>query len=772
MEDADSEYAPEGKERSPEASRTPEVIEVMKANAETLLQWLLKARNEAPRHKRTPILLVIVHFKLDFLWRCLKDDHLPDLPDRWEMRILCEHHGVHFCEGDKPIMVTITAEFVRLAAPYLLRFVKTSLCLLEGQLLGSDLKSLKFLEKCLQDHCQDLSKAKQDAWRAETYLKQTRHLDKLLTARLSAEVMMHIADYFISQSEHKAQPSGAWDHLKPRTAKRDGFQHWVCTADSDNDMYKEAVEDTSHIRGHLDRATIEKEYAILDERCKQKSLVDLHAHLMGMGSHRFWVDEIMEDLLPEEVKEQTDKPLVLSVVTLSLDKQPFEEALIRFFKSQLPHTWEHFDLKAILEKLPVNMKLKERRKLEAEGKVVPLVPKSSDFFVSDALRKKMTDWSMDKKMAYIESKFSWDVVYDSYELHKAMGIPVGNEILHIKEYVVFNCRRREFQLLSGVSNDDLVHRMSESLELRECIRAAFTIPSRKKNISQGFFTPDFYPRSFALKDCICEQRPLIMGKLLSHLCKYYSDAGVGYVELSISATDVLHADIWHHLHDAMKGTEAPKVRFLACWNRSSITLNEKDYGAGDPEALEKLKPQMDIIFPDPTGAINSSESEAELEKAYPEVFHESGQLRQLEILFETETLGDQQQTLRDYILKYVVGLDLVGDERFHPGSFLHHSRFIGIVKALQDGGNPRAGIRLHYGEWVPHKDSKDWPTYMTIAMRCIKATFKKLQATRPEEERVPLRIGHGVKFLEGRTDDHFCEFRDFLKKRTSHASCV
>lgn len=64
---------------------------------------------------------------------------------------------------------------------------------------------------------------------------------------------------------------------------------------------------------------------------------------------------------------------------------------------------------------------------------------------------------------------------------------------------------------------------------------------------RGKFTNDFYPRRFALKDCIYGQRLEILSILLHNTINRYSKSGTNYVEYSLGVNDLMNLNVWRHL---------------------------------------------------------------------------------------------------------------------------------------------------------------------------------------------------------------------------------
>lgn len=196
-----------------------------------------------------------------------------------------------------------------------------------------------------------------------------------------------------------------------------------------------------------------------------------------------------------------------------------------------------------------------------------------------------------------EEVFTYDVVYGLDSLCVAFNIPDGNDAIRqshlesiigltihntasisFQNYIVWNAREQEFQLIYGIQNAQLRLMTEATLSdpkpyqkaLLSYLHNAFSMCNRDGNevslvdlhAYRGFW-PEFYPRRFKLKDSLYQQRLDILAYLLQHCLKRYSscDPPVKYVEFSVGTNDLSRKWIFEVL----------------TWNGMKLRNNKEDY---------------------------------------------------------------------------------------------------------------------------------------------------------------------------------------------------
>lgn len=276
----------------------------------------------------------------------------------------------------------------------------------------------------------------------------------------------------------------------------------------------------------------------LDFAATRNALVELHTHLLGMGSADFWVHQIMLTYLP------------------------------RSFKADGSDTNLTFD--------GVRNRVKEVIRWCNFGDSAP----NLDSFEKESFAGFVLT---DQKKSFVAEHFTADVVYSLRRLAVACGVAESEDgvdelqlsnleatinnatgrldfATRVKEYAIFNARKNTWQKVRGITNGDLIAYLandpqhpapnggagSGADDLRAIIRNCFELcdsnggaapPSHISAHYRGNFTPEFYPRRFVMKDAIYEQRLEVLAILLNNVLARYGRAGVGYVELSLSARD-------------------------------------------------------------------------------------------------------------------------------------------------------------------------------------------------------------------------------------------
>ena len=285
----------------------------------------------------------------------------------------------------------------------------------------------------------------------------------------------------------------------------------------------------------------------------------------------------------------------------------------------------------------------------------------------------------------------------------------------------------------------------------------------------GAFTPEFYPRRFALKDSIYSQRLDVLAHLLVHALLRYQHCSppVTYCELSVGVGDItrpwvfdvlcsfpaeeqlsntsetsfrqfVRAGHFPELSNACKtagGKQLPNhcvpnctYKFLAGFNRQNI---QTTLVQNQSEALQLLNeaPQLAIHL-----MLNEISKSAKREStAENDVFY-----RHLMDLQKIKMVAIENDSFYDW----VVGLDLFGDEMGYPYCPFVAWKFIDYVKE-QRIKNDSFGLRIHCGENTPFADADEaayrhFAAHMYIVFRCLRYLQYHLEHG--------IRIGHGIAF--------------------------
>lgn len=229
----------------------------------------------------------------------------------------------------------------------------------------------------------------------------------------------------------------------------------------------------------------------------------------------------------------------------------------------------------------------------------------------------------------LKESFSWDVVYSLESLAKGFGLKYNKDDRDLLQasieerlgvfvgslfdrspfryYTIWNARKQEFQLVYGVQNVDLVRCMdgtsaahvAATAHLRNAFSMCRSDGSPAETVDfhlfRQAFTPEFYPRRYALKDSLYEQRLDVLAQLLSFVLQRYASCRpmVGYVEFSFGVSDIARP----HVLDVLAYSEPPSkfgalldkkffpwikreprvtYKFLAGFSRERLNLNWKE----------------------------------------------------------------------------------------------------------------------------------------------------------------------------------------------------
>ena len=477
---------------------------------------------------------------------------------------------------------------------------------------------------------------------------------------------------------------------------------------------------------------------------KEHSLSELHTHLMGMGNARFWVDVLKE--LPSDSSSGPRDILAHCPLIWSKDAQAFldKETTRDIFANLLE--WDNLD------------KLKR-----------PDVPEPLQTYFQETDWKKLLDDLEHYELSFARD-FTFEVILKLQDLFKAFGIRDGHPesvrqaVLEerligstspIRRFIIWNARHQQLQHCHGLRVSDLCRLMQEHPEVKGHVRNAFSMcsidgsPPTESDFHsfRGSFTPEFYPRRFALKDSLYEQRLDVLAILLWHVLDRYRSCRppVSYVEFSVGVGDICRPWVFDVLRcfgsdgtssfrnrDWLAKRLIPEVsviyKFLAGFGRHRVEL--------EPNEISDAERSNRFLLERPQRAINKMLREIHASKngEDTEIFRKfEADLRKVEQVWEDSK----------YSHDWVVGFDLFGDELGFPYCPFVTSRF---VKFVEDARlrNPRFGLRIHCAENVPlirplEPEFRMFMAHMYIVFRGLEYLVTRLGGK-------SIRIGHGVAF--------------------------
>jgi hypothetical protein len=560
---------------------------------------------------------------------------------------------------------------------------------------------------------------------------------------------------------------------------------------------------------------------------RQPMLYDLHTHLLGMGNASFWVDTILmdENVLPtnENFREKLKRryelcPLVWDQTNDSGFVKGQETA--KFFhyiikKTTLPNKDKHYN--EIMDQIK-------------QKNFSPVLDKLIDPNFYDKL--------LDQNLTF-KKDFSYDVVLTLSNLSDGLGVKQNthNDLkqlavteklgvyppkkINFREWIIFNAREQAFEIVYGVQVEELRRLIkydpNKASKAKEVARAhiinAFSMcdaqgtPARHVDLHgfHGSFTPEFYPRRFALKDSIYSQRLDILATLIAHIIHRYQAClpPVGYCEFSISVNDLSRPWIFDVLRSVRIYDETIRVqsqmheqkrtymatpelssfsqlvlnnhfphlktaficpkydnggavcpittqvtyKFLAGFNRQKIKVSQfNDANGALRFLLEHPQDAILLMLKEIIKSKKESQSSAiSIAGQFTTGTNEDGIFKDLlDQLDNLENKANKMPAFYDWI----VGLDLFGDELGHPYCPFVAHKFIKYIRKRRDvavntGSKNIFGVRIHCGENVTFADDKTQAYRLFVSHMYI--VFRSLRFLQ-QELGYGIRIGHGIAF--------------------------
>ncbi|CAF0797057.1 unnamed protein product [Adineta ricciae] len=504
---------------------------------------------------------------------------------------------------------------------------------------------------------------------------------------------------------------------------------------------------------------------ILDE---QENLYELHTHLLGMGNASFWIQGILTDqakLPPQYDFENND--------------------LVR--KHLGPLVWDR-NARKFISPGDTMMFFDKLRAKEDFDKLCNL----PDFVMFKCLKSNDFTLMQSHLGLTFQEHFSYDIVFSIENLRDALSLKsdeardmvqaIIEEKLGIytrsdwqekeffKHWIIFNARKQELEVVYGMTAEDLriliggakpIHHLTDPAQrdARAHIINAFSMMnadgSEPRSVDfhsfRGSFTPEFYPRRFALKDSLYSQRLDLLAFLLQNALHRFLTClpPITYCEFSVSYTDLSRAWVLDVLStfstsQQLTGTFKTLVnnknfpwlktqfskqnidyRFLAGFNRKISKLS-KDYSSDRALAF---------LFEVPHYAIYLMFREFYRSDNQRSTLLFTEQVEQLQLLIEEEKKNS-------HFFDWVVGLDLFGDELGYPYCPFVAYEFLRFVQDARKK-NSNFGVRIHCAENVPFvrpelHGYRLFAAHMYIVYRSLHFLRQKLKQN--------IRIGHGIAF--------------------------
>ena len=563
---------------------------------------------------------------------------------------------------------------------------------------------------------------------------------------------------------------------------------------------------------------------------RQPHLYDLHTHLLGMGNASFWVDHILmnEDIMPtnKNFRDKDNKRIRQELCPLVWDRignSGFVDGrkVAEFF------TYLTTNIIVPNGKQAIGDTIKEIKR----QKFSPVL--------EELIKERFLDELLDRSLTF-KKNFSYDVILQLSDLGKGLGVKeticeniiqvavteklgvYPPEKINFREWIIFNAREQKLQIVYGITVEELRNQVkydgNPSSKDNEIARAyiinAFSMrnaegtPARDVDLHNfhGSFTPDFYPRRFALKDSIYSQRLDILAALIAHIVERYQTClpPIRYCEFSISANDLCRPWVFDVLRSVQFYDETVKV--YSQINDKNLTYvpkeelssfaqlvlynhfphlefaftgpareNNENVGPILPQVTYKFlagfdrrrinAPQLKdpnealcflLEYPQQAILLMIKEIVRSKEEATPAIpantTDQSTVTDNREGIFSNflTKLDELKTKSRDMpgFYDWVVGLDLFGDELGYPYCPFVARRFIEYIQerrriAKENNSKNIFGVRIHCGENVIFADDNTQAYRLFVAHMYI--VFRCLRFLQQELE-YGIRIGHGIAF--------------------------
>jgi len=507
-------------------------------------------------------------------------------------------------------------------------------------------------------------------------------------------------------------------------------------------------------------------------------VAELHTHLMGMGSHEFWLNDILLD----------ESKLCDLAASDNTRKETSDNIELTQRRMCCPLVWD----KSNESFFPVDTVIQYLERFATTPEFWDDSDLLHAFFDEDKRRAERFAEELEFWQLKWSSNFTMDVVFPVAKLAEGLGINSNEHddlvqteveerlgsVCDIKRYIVFNARKQSFEIVLGMTSKSLRKLIGGNsptpteaqLNAKAHITNAFSMRNpdgtEPRSIDyhsfRGAFTPQFYPRRFALKDPICHQRLDLLALLLFHALIRYDTCRppVKYCEFSVSNSDLARPWIFDifcsfkgvsssfrerlkeywFLPDAANDFPKCKYTFLAGFDRRKTSLLDSHYKDNAYGLLYEM-PQL---------AINSMIKEIHISKSKGKTEMFGQFVDDVTALFLAHGVSyNGAFTIEDTIKlerfkQVVVGFDLFGDELGYPYiPFVAHV-FIDAVRFIRNSANAKFGVRIHCAENVPVIESNHPAFRLFIAH--MYTVFRGLHYLADTQVGILPRIGHGIGF--------------------------
>ena len=556
----------------------------------------------------------------------------------------------------------------------------------------------------------------------------------------------------------------------------------------------------------------------------EPQLYDLHTHLLGMGNVGFWVDTILmdEEITPTHETFSSSNVSHCRLCPLIWDKCDHTGFVAGKTAAKL---FPYLINEDILSNRSLNEAFEKiNDEFKSTGKIF------CELFQDKSREKSGANFELELQHHGLSFKndFSYDIILTLSDLAKGLGVnekdpedivqmKVADKLgiylskretqsqssdekaqskISFKHWIIFNAREQLFQVVYGIQVKDLRYLIkcdpNAPNEAKKIARAYINNAVSMCNIHgtsphnvdfhtfRGNFTPEFYPRRFALKDSLYSQRLDILVALIYHVLRRYQVClpPVKYCEFSVGVGDLSRPWVF----DILRSIPVPgmiqvpqssesanityratptcssfaqcvregffphlKVAFMAIIepNRmlpSTPTVNYKFLAGFDRKEIAKPIPNnqeeaLTLLYESPQRAIVKM-----IEEMKKSDKKESSVL--FSLFVEKLKKLERNTERRPSFYKWMVGIDLFGDELGYPYCpFIAHSFIEYINKPREE--NDHFGVRIHCGENVLYADIETpgyrlFIAHMYIVFRCLQFLQRRLNKR--------IRIGHGIAF--------------------------
>ena len=441
-------------------------------------------------------------------------------------------------------------------------------------------------------------------------------------------------------------------------------------------------------------------------------------------------------------------------------------------------------------------------------------------------------------LAFAES-FSYDVILQLKDLASGLGVTNRcNEFIQaaveeklcfpiipapdrpqFRHWIIFNTRAQCFEVVYGITVEELRKLITiDQMAPREASKLARAhivntismcdpqgTDARPIDFHsfQGMFTPEFYPRRFAIKDSIYGQRLDILAHLLDHILYRYSTCRprVTYCELSVGVGDITRPWVFdvlcsfpsaqmqdtdeqetansqtpHELRTTTSSNSTINIRFrdlLLCGHFPSLgNAVLKNEESQEKKTTTEFQQKLQVRMPECTYKLLAGFNRQQVKTSYFEnreeainllneapqiaihlMLNEINKSARDELITEKndmfyqhiEQLGKVKDSARNnnQFSQWMVGFDFFADEMGFPYCSFVTRNFINYVLKIRKEFNSSFGLRIHCGENVPIVDATA-PAYRHFAAHMYIA-FRCLRYLQHELE-YGIRIGHGIAF--------------------------